>query len=283
MDAGEPDPPQPVPPDKGPGPPVDEPPGSPGAPPEDPKTPPAGDPPSGKPTELVSKAMSARSGSPAARILVVEDSKDVLDLITLALVRRGWHVEAAARAKEGLTKLAERRYDLVIAHLGLPDRRATEMLREAREAGHLAATAVLVITGQPNPENPDAYPVLRKPLDIEVLVRQAQTILGAAAASGDDEGESATVELVLYYTPPWPSSMKARRNLEQILAGYEADTVRLTVRDLVEQPDLAESDGVVFSPTLIKKSPGAPVWMLGDLSDTSAVTDLLLASGIKPR
>ena len=220
---------------------------------------------------------------PDARILVVEDSRDVLDLISIALVRQGWQVEAAIRADEGLARLAERRYDLVIAHLGLPDRRATDMLREAREAGHLASTAVLMITGQANPDNPDAFPVLSKPLDIEALVRQARTILGAPVAAEDAAEESDTVELVFYYTPPWPSSMKARRNLEKILSGYAADAVHLTVRDLGEHPDLAEADGVVFSPTLIKKSPGAPVWMLGDLSDATAVTDLLLASGLKPR
>jgi two-component system, chemotaxis family, chemotaxis protein CheY len=228
--------------------------------------------------------MRAAPRSPAARVLVVEDSRDVLDLITVAFGRQGWQVEAAVRADEGLARLAERRYDLVIAHLGLPDRRATEMLREARDAGHLATTSVLLITGQANPDNPDAFPVLAKPLDIEALVRQAQTILGAPAASGEEEEqEGGAVELVFYYTPPWPSSMKARRNLEKILAGYEPDAVHLTVRDLAEHPDLAESDGVVFSPTLLKKSPGAPVWMLGDLSDATAVTDLLLASGVSPR
>ena len=227
--------------------------------------------------------MSAPSASSGARILVIEDSRDVLDLITLALVRQGWQVEAAARADEGMTRLAERRYDLVIAHLGLPDRHATDMLREAREAGHLASTAVLIITGQPELADPDEFPVLRKPLDIQALVRQAQTILGAAGASEDDDAEGGTVELVLYYTPPWPSSMKARGNLERILGGYAPDAVHLTLRDLTEHPDLAEADGVVFSPTLIKKSPGAPVWMLGDLSDGTAVIDLLLASGVKAR
>jgi CheY-like chemotaxis protein len=227
--------------------------------------------------------MSAPSRSSGARILVIEDSKDVLDLITLALVRHGWQVEAAARADEGMTRLAERRYDLVIAHLGLPDRHATDMLREARESGHLASTAVLIVTGQPELADPDEFPVLRKPLDIQALVRQAQTILGAAGVSEEEAEEGGRVELVLYYTPPWPSSMKARRNLEKILGGYAPDAVHLTLRDLTEHPDLAEADGVVFSPTLIKKSPGAPVWMLGDLSDGTAVTDLLLASGVKPR
>jgi CheY-like chemotaxis protein len=227
--------------------------------------------------------VSTPSGTSGARILVVEDSRDVLDLITLALVRHGWQVEAAARADEGLARLAERRYDLVIAHLGLPDRHATDMLREAREAGHLASTAVLIVTGQPELADPAEFPVLRKPLDIQALVRQAQTILGGAGAPAEEEEETGTIELVLYYTPPWPSSMKARRNLEKILGAYEAGAVQLTLRDLAEHPDLAEADGVVFSPTLIKKAPGAPVWMLGDLSDATGVTDLLLASGIKPR
>ena len=228
-------------------------------------------------------AASQGASSSPRRILLVEDSQDTVDLITLALVRQGWHVEAAARADEALARLGERPFDLVICHLNLPDRVATEMLREAREAGSLAATAVLIITGQATVDNPDDYPVLRKPLDIGALVRQVTSILEGGAPATEAEGASTIVELVLYYTPPWPSSMKARRNLEKILKGYEAEAVHLTVRDLGEHPDLAERDGVVFSPTLIKRSPGAPVWMLGDLSDSTAVTDLLLASGLRPR
>lgn len=223
--------------------------------------------------------MGSPTAGAAPRILLVEDTQDVVDLITLALVRHGWSVEAAARADEALSRLSERPFDLVICHLHLPDRIATDMLREAREAGSLKTTSVLIITGQANP-NVDEYPVLTKPLDIDALVRQVAAILGAAPSG---EAASDIVELVLYYTPPWPSSMKARRNLEKILEAYETDAVHLTMRDLGEHPDLAESDGVVFSPTLIKKSPGAPVWMLGDLSDSTAVTDLLLASGIKPQ
>jgi DNA-binding response OmpR family regulator len=227
--------------------------------------------------------MAAPAREEAPRILLVEDSQDVVDLITLALVRHGWRVEAAARAEEALERLAEaRHFDLVICHLNLPDRVATSMLREARDAGLLETTSVLIITGQAN-ANVEDYPVLKKPLDIEALVRQAATILEASGMVPPVVGGTEVVELVLYYTPPWPSSMKARRNLEKILAAYLPESIHLTIRDLGEHASLAESDGVVFSPTLIKKSPGAPVWMLGDLSDSRAVTDLLLASGIRPQ
>src|SRR5687768_3449930 len=123
------------------------------------------------------------SSSPSGprRILLVEDSRDTVDLITLALVRQGWHVEAAARADEALERLRERPFDLVISHLNLPDRVATAMLRDAREAGSLAQTSVLIITGQATVDNPDDYPVLRKPLDIGALVRQVTSILEGSA------------------------------------------------------------------------------------------------------
>lgn len=216
------------------------------------------------------------------RILLVEDSRDQRDLISLALARQGWQVDAASRADEALQRLAGLRYDLVISHLGLPDRAATGMLRDAREAGLLESTAVLIVTGQADPDNPDGFPIFHKPVDVDALVRQAASILGAPVGEEPAEVEG-PVELVLYYTPPWPSSMKALRNLETLLGGYDAARVRLSVRDLAEHPDLAETDGVVFSPTLIKRSPGAPVWMLGDLSDSTAITDLLLGAGLRPK
>ena len=218
-----------------------------------------------------------------ARILLVEDAQDQLDLISLALIRNGWQVEAASRADEALQRLKEREYDLVISHLGLPDRAATHMLQEARQAGRLASTAAIIITGQANPVNPDGFPVVQKPVDLDVLVRQVRSILGMAeegAAAAEDGGR---VELVLYYTPPWTSSLKALRNLEKILSGFDKDAVNLSIRDLAEHPEAAEADGVVFSPTLVKKSPGAPVWMLGDLSDDRAVTDMLLSAGLTLR
>jgi len=219
-----------------------------------------------------------------ARILLVEDAQDQLDLISLALIRNGWQVEAASRADEALRRLEERQYDLVISHLGLPDQAATKMLHEARTAGRLASTAVIIITGQANPPNPDGFPVVHKPVDLDVLVRQVRSILGLAAeAPAEVAADGAVVELVLYYTPPWTSSLKALRNLEKILEGFDKDAVHLNVRDLAEHPEQAEADGVVFSPTLVKKAPGPPVWMLGDLSDSRAVTDLLLASGVKPQ
>jgi hypothetical protein len=114
----------------------------------------------------------------------------------------------------------------------------------------------------------------------------------AAAAGGKSAGGSAEaaaeaaaapVELALYVTLPWPSSLKAKRNLDRVLSGFSRSQVRLTVFDLAREPERAEQDGIVFSPTLVKRSPEPRAWVMGDLSDRKVLANLLLMCGLEPR
>ena len=54
-----------------------------------------------------------------ARILVVEDQRDVRGLIVTALEIEGHQVDEASNAHEGLQKLQERRYDLVLTDFAM--------------------------------------------------------------------------------------------------------------------------------------------------------------------
>lgn len=54
------------------------------------------------------------------------------------------------------------------------------------------------------------------------------------------------------------------------------------VVDILENPELAEQERLLATPTLIKTAPGASVRVIGDLSDTKAVAEALgleLAAG----
>jgi hypothetical protein len=44
----------------------------------------------------------------------------------------------------------------------------------------------------------------------------------------------------------------------------------------------AARDRVVFTPTLVYRGPGTPAWVLGDLTDTKIVEDLLAMAGARP-
>jgi len=77
-------------------------------------------------------------------------------------------------------------------------------------------------------------------------------------------------------------SLKARRNLDVVLAGYDTGAVSLEVRDVTKEALKAEEDRVVFTPTLILKGLGvSAAWVVGDLSDHEIVVNLLRLGGVE--
>ena len=220
------------------------------------------------------------------RVLLVDENDDNRELIALALERDGYAVDRVASAAEGLERLRQGGYGLVIAHYGLPDQTAAAMLKDAQRERLLEGMATLVMSGQPDPMGVAPHELVKKPLDLERLLQQVHTAVGPAPPRpGRDPGASkgGPVDLALYISLPWPSSLKARRNLETVLAGFSPSQVRLTVYDLAKDPGRAEADGIVFSPTLVKRSPEPRAWVMGDLSDRRVLSNLLLMCGLEPR
>ena len=94
---------------------------------------------------------------------------------------------------------------------------------------------------------------------------------------------SPPVDLILHVNDVWITSEWARKNIERMLGRYAQSQVRLTVRDVAQDPRAAEEDQVVFTPTLVKRNPPPRAWLIGDLSDHDAVMSLLKMSGVGHR
>ena len=77
--------------------------------------------------------------------------------------------------------------------------------------------------------------------------------------------------------------MRAQHNLETLLAGYDGARVTLVIRDVAVEPLLAESDRVVFTPTLIVRSGTAVARVVGDLADASTITNVLTMGGLEKK
>jgi len=218
------------------------------------------------------------------RILLVESDEDHRKLLGQALRNQSYAVDEAASAAEARTHLAAARYALMIAHYSLPDSTATELLRTTRGEGLLADTPAIVFTGQPDVEKSGDFELMRKPLAVSDLLRQVQAIVGAPvgpeASAPAPAAAQARVQLVLYVTKPWPSSQRAIRNLETALAGLAAGEVGLEVCDLAREPERADHDRVIFSPTLVRVRPEPRMWVVGDLTDRAVIADLLSTCGL---
>jgi len=83
--------------------------------------------------------------SPPVQVLVVEDETPIRRLLATTLQAEGYGVLEAASAAEGETLAANRRVDLFLIDLGLPDREGCELIRELRQ---WTARPILVLSAR---------------------------------------------------------------------------------------------------------------------------------------
>jgi two-component system response regulator PilR (NtrC family) len=92
---------------------------------------------------------------PAARILVVDDEPDLVELIELTLGRMGLATRPAYSYKEALAVLSEEPFDLCLTDMRLPDGDGLSLVQWLQE--HRAGTPVAVITAHGNVETAVKY------------------------------------------------------------------------------------------------------------------------------
>jgi DNA-binding NarL/FixJ family response regulator len=67
--------------------------------------------------------------------------------------------------------------------------------------------------------------------------------------------------------------------MEQILADYEESSVAFEVCDISRDAAAAAMDGIMFTPTLVRRFPSPRAWVLGDLDEPSIVRRMLDVAG----
>ncbi|MCD8363920.1 MAG: response regulator transcription factor [Lachnospiraceae bacterium] len=71
--------------------------------------------------------------SPTAKILIIEDEKNIRSFIISVLETQGYQVVPAATGREGLSLAASLCPDLILLDLGLPDMDGNEVIQKLRE------------------------------------------------------------------------------------------------------------------------------------------------------
>jgi len=76
--------------------------------------------------------------------------------------------------------------------------------------------------------------------------------------------------------------VRAVANLRRILQQYKSTQLRVSICDLTRDPTPGERDQIAFTPTLYKRMPEPPMWILGDLSRPEPLVELLEYYGVHP-
>jgi DNA-binding response OmpR family regulator len=84
----------------------------------------------------------------AAHILVVEDDRDIADLVRRYLEKSGFDVEILSSGREALARLTERPPDLLVLDLMLPHVDGLEICRAVRSNEATAAVPIIMLTAR---------------------------------------------------------------------------------------------------------------------------------------
>ena len=122
-------------------------------------------------------------------VMVIEDEKEIRDLVRYNLERAGFRVAAAGDGEEGLERLFASRPDALVLDLMLPGRNGLEILRELRGEPTTRDLPVLVLTARGAEmdkllgfeRGADDY--LTKPFSPRELVARIQALLRRARPS----------------------------------------------------------------------------------------------------
>jgi two-component system, OmpR family, response regulator len=126
--------------------------------------------------------------SDAPRILVVDDQPNIVDMLATVLSFHGFTVDTAGTAAAALALAAERRPDLVLLDIMLPDGDGMEVCRRLRAAG--LDVGVIFLTardGRADQVTGLAYggdDYITKPFDVEVLLARVRAVLRRVRADG---------------------------------------------------------------------------------------------------
>jgi EAL domain-containing protein (putative c-di-GMP-specific phosphodiesterase class I)/ActR/RegA family two-component response regulator len=132
---------------------------------------------------MTAATVSAPAG--ARRVLIIDDEPAVLRVIGLLLERNGFAVASASNARDGLSLLAEKGFDVVLSDIIMPELSGLDFLRELRQHD-LDVPVILMTAGATLDSALDAIEYgasqyLLKPVEPDALI----TSVGRAAALGE--------------------------------------------------------------------------------------------------
>ncbi len=134
------------------------------------------------------------------KILVVDDDSVTRKFLAFLLKTEGFEIIPAQDGMEGLEKLAEQNFDLVITDLNMPRMDGVEFIRNIRENSETSDLSVILLTTEADDETrkiglqAGASEYMTKPVTKELLIKRVREWTGAgdpvASGTGGSDNEN---------------------------------------------------------------------------------------------
>src|SRR5215831_12288102 len=171
---------------------------------------------------VISRQNMNDSASTAGSVLIIDDEAAIRESLETLLEMEGYSVECAGSGEEGLARIGEQSFDLILLDLALPDRNGLDLLMDLRLQD--PQLSIMMITAYGTVENAvkamqaGAANFIQKPWDNEKLLADVRAAVARAKA------EEENIQL--------KRALKQRYNFENIVGKSEP---MLKIFDLVAQ------------------------------------------------
>lgn len=176
-----------------------------------------------------------------AKILLVDDEPDILEILEHNLSREGYEVSTASNGEEGLKKAKEMRPDLIILDIMMPVMDGVEVCRQLRAQPAFKNTIITFLTAREEDYSQiaaldnggDDY--ITKPIRPRVLTSRIKALLRRNERVGDedDRKQIAIGDIII--------------DLEQVLVRRGEEKIELAKKEFDLLTLLASKPGKVFS------------------------------------
>jgi len=136
------------------------------------------------PDELRSENVGASGALRSKFILVVDDSAESTDMLGKLLEIEGAFVDLARSGAEALAIAGQKRFDLIISDISMPEMDGYQLLRELRELPHMDSVPAVALTGYGRAADIERAYIegfaehLIKPIDIDQLLQIVRRLTG---------------------------------------------------------------------------------------------------------
>ena len=181
----------------------------------------------------------------APRVLVVEDERNIRDLVCLHLGLEGYTCEGLANGQEALARTGRERFDLLVLDLMIPGLDGVALCRAVRRGGPNHDVPILMLTARREESDKvvglesGADDYLTKPFGVRELVARARALLRRPRQpAGAASSEAADPPLTIHGIEIDPARRRVR---------VEGRDVDLTDQEFRLLHLLATHAGIVFS------------------------------------
>lgn len=125
-------------------------------------------------------------------ILVVEDERDLREVLSYNLGREGYRVTAASTGSDGLERARSKKPDMILLDLMLPDIDGLEVCRLVRQDPHISSTPIIMLTAKGEETDvvvglgvgADDY--VPKPFSVKELIARVKAVLRRGMRTGEE-------------------------------------------------------------------------------------------------